>query len=55
MDVMSLFRWCASKAYNCLRIAESVLLLIKDYGPLDLVDVDISSPEARVKIKILTR
>ena len=55
MDFLSLFRWCSGKAYGYLQIAESALLLVKDYGPLDLVDVDVTSPDARVKIKILTR
>ena len=54
-DFLSLFRWCSKKARGHLRIVESALLLIKDHGPLDLANVDVKSPDARVKIKILTR
>ena len=55
MDIVSLFRWCGGKIYGYLKMAESALLLVKDYGPLDLVDVKVSSPDEHVKIKILTR
>ena len=55
MDFLSLFRWAGGKAWGYLKMAESALLIVKDYGPLDLVNVDVSSPEERVKIKILTR
>lgn len=52
-DFLSLFR--CKKARGHLKVVESALLLIKEHGPLDLVDVDVKSPEARVKIKMLTR
>ena len=54
-DFISLFRWCGGKIFGYLKIAESALLMVKDYGSLDLVNVDVKSPEAHVKIKVLTR
>lgn len=56
MDFLSLFRWAGRKAYDMLSIAEAALLVVKDYGPLDLVDVDVKShADGRVKVKIITR
>ena len=55
MDFISLFSWADKKALGFLHVAEAALIALKDYGPLDLVDVDVKSPDARVKVKIITR
>lgn len=54
-DFLSLFRWIDKRPYGFLTVAEGALDSLKDYGPLDLVNVDVKSPDARVKIKILMR
>lgn len=54
-DFLSLFRWIDKRPYGFLTVAEGALASLKDYGPLDLVNVDVKSPDARVKIKILMR
>jgi hypothetical protein len=54
-DILCLFRKVSKKAYIALNAVESALILLRDYGPLDFVDVDIIDPDARVKVKILMR
>lgn len=53
-DILCLFR-VSNKAYTALSAVEAALMLLRDYGPLDFVDVDIKNPDARVKVKILMR
>ena len=55
LDFLSLFKWIGKKAFRGVKVAEAALIAVKDYGPLDLVNVDIKSPDARVKIKLQTR
>lgn len=54
-DILCLFRGVSRKIFAYLDIAENALMLVQGYGPLDLVDVDVKSPEARVKIKVFLR
>jgi hypothetical protein len=54
-DILCLFRGISKKVFAAMDAAENVLMLIQSYGPLDFVDVDVKSPEARVKVKILLR
>lgn len=54
-DILCLFRSVSKKIFAYLNMAENVLMLIQSYGTLDLVDVDVKSPEARVKVKVLLR
>lgn len=54
-DFLSLFRWIDKRPYSLLSVAEGALATLKNYGPLDLVNVDVKSPDGRVKIKILMR
>jgi hypothetical protein len=54
-DIMSLFRRVSGKVFAGLYAAENLLMLVQSYGSLDLVDVDVKSPEARVKVKVLLR
>ena len=55
MDILCLFKRIGKKAYNAVYAIESALMLVKDFGSLDIINVDITSPDARVKIKILLR
>ena len=34
---------------------EHLIAQIKEYGPLDLVNVDVRSPEANVRVRLLLR
>jgi hypothetical protein len=54
-DILCLFGKKNKKAYAAVNAAGSALLLLRDYGPLDFVDVDVENPEGRVKVKILMR
>ena len=38
-----------------LNFLESTFAQIRDAGPLDIVDVDVKSPEGRIVVRILTR
>jgi hypothetical protein len=52
---MCLFRGVSRKVFAGIELAENALMLVQSYGPLDLVDVDVKSPDARVKVKVLLR
>jgi hypothetical protein len=54
-DMLSLFRRVSGKVFAGMYAAENMLMLVQSYGSLDLVDVDVKSPEARVKVKVLLR
>ena len=60
LDILSPFKRLSDKAYGYVKIAEGAMQLVKDYEPLDLVDIDVvdkssyKKPE-RVVLKILTR
>lgn len=54
-DILCLFRRIGGKIFAAMDAAENALMLIQSYGSLDFVDVDIKSPKARIKIKILLR
>lgn len=54
-DIMCLFRGASQKVFAGLDAAENALMLVQSCGPLDVVDVDVKSPEARVKVKVLLR
>jgi len=54
-DLLSLFRFTSHKVQSTMSFLEQLIAQIKDYGPLDLVDVDVRSPEANVRIKLLLR
>ena len=54
-DILCLFIGVSSKVFAGIEVAENALMLVQSYGSLDLVDVDVKSPEARVKVKILLR
>ncbi len=54
-DIMSPFRRICRKVFAGLYAAENMMMLVQSYGSLDLVDVDVKSPEARVKVKVLLR
>ena len=52
-DILSLFH--IKKAIAAVSVVDTALMLLRTHGPLDLVDVDVKSPESRVKIRILLR
>lgn len=54
-DFTSLFKRISKKPHMGIHAAEAALLAVKEHGPLDLIDIDVTSPDARVKIKILMR
>ena len=54
-DILSLFRWVSRKALAAVAVIEAAFTALRAQGPFDLVDVDVKSPDARVKIKILLR
>ena len=59
-DFLAPFRMLFKKAVGYLKLAEGAMLLVKDYEPLDLVDVDVKSrgengKKERVVVKIVTR
>lgn len=55
IDIMSLFRRISGKIFAGLYAAENMMMLVQSYGSLDLVDADIKSPDARVKVRVLLR
>ena len=55
MDILCLFKRISKKAYSCIYSAEAVLMAVQSYGRLDIVNVDVKSPDAVVKVKILLR
>jgi hypothetical protein len=60
LDLLSPFKWISEKVYGYVKMAEGALMPIKDYEPLDLVDIDIKHSESggkteRFKVKIITR
>ncbi len=55
IDIMSLFRRISGKIFAGLYAAENMMMLVQSYGALDLVDADIKSPDARVKVRVLLR
>lgn len=54
-DLASLFRRVNGKMFGWLYAAENMLMAVQSYGSLDLVDVDVKVPEARIKVKVLMR
>ena len=54
-DIASLFRRFSKKINTGVSVFDNLLRLIREQGPLDLVDVDVTNPDSRVKIKILLR
>jgi hypothetical protein len=54
-DILCLFRKVSRRAFAAITAVESGLMLIRDYGPLDFVDVDAKSTDACVKVKVLLR
>lgn len=55
MDILWLFRRVSKKAFGALYTVENTIMMVQDYGPLDVVDVDVKSKDARVKVKVLLR
>jgi hypothetical protein len=54
-DLLCLFGRANKKFWGGLSAADDTLAMLRDYGPLDLMDVDARGREGRVKIKMLLR
>jgi hypothetical protein len=54
-DLLSLFQFASQKVQSAMSFLEQVIAQIKEYGPLDLADVDVQSPEANVRVRLLLR
>lgn len=54
-DLLSLFQFASQKVQSAMSFLEQIIAQIKEYGPLDLADVDVQSPEANVRVKLLLR
>ena len=54
-DLLCLFRGVSKKGFAGLSAADDAIAMLRDYGPLDLVDIDAGSKEAHVKLKLLLR
>ena len=52
-DVLCLFK--SMRVYAVIEMLEYIYALVREYGPLDLADIDIKSPEARVRVRLLVR
>lgn len=51
-DLLCLF---GKKAYTGISVADDALAMLRETGPLDLVEVDAGSREERVKVRLLLR
>ncbi len=52
-DILCLFR--SSRVRRFIGMLEDIHAQIRDFGPLDLADVDIKTPDARVRVHVLAR
>ena len=54
-DILCLFRFVSHKVWAGITFLENLVALIRNYGPLDLVNVDVQSPEGSVHVRFLLR
>lgn len=54
-DLLCLFHRANKKVWAALCAADDTLAMLRSFGPLDIMDVDVHSKEDRVKIKLLLR
>jgi hypothetical protein len=54
-DVMCLFRRANAKAFAALSAVDDALAMLRAYGPLDMVDVDVAGNDEHVKVRLLLR
>ncbi len=54
-DVLCLFRFASKKVWGAAVLLENIAALVRNYGPLDLADIDIKSPDANLHIRFLLR
>jgi hypothetical protein len=43
------------RVFTVIAMLEYVYAQIREYGPLDLADIDIKSPDANVRVRVLMR
>ena len=60
MDFLAPFRWLCAKIFGYLNLAEGAALIIKNFEPFNLVNVNVTSKDAnskteRIRVKIVTR
>ena len=54
-DLLSLFRFTSKKIQWAITLLEQLIAQIRDYGPLDLLNIDVRSKDANVRIRLLLR
>lgn len=54
-DILCLFRFASKKVWGAVTFLENIAALVRNYGPLDLANVDINTPDAKVHIRLLLR
>ncbi len=54
-DLLCLFKHASSKAWAALSAADDAVAVLRNYGPLDVADIDAGNKDGRVKIKLLLR
>ena len=54
-DLLCLFGRANKNFWAGLSAVDDALAMVRDFGPLDLMDVDAGGKEGRVKIKLLLR
>lgn len=52
-DILCLFKH--ARVQWLIALLENVFAQVRDYGPLDLADVDVKSPDASVRVRVLVR
>jgi hypothetical protein len=52
-DILCLFK--GKRVQWLIALLENVLAQTRDFGPLDLADVDVKTPDASVRVRVLMR
>lgn len=54
-DLMCLFKGVSRKGFAALSAADDAIAMLRNFGPLDVLDVDAGSKEGSVKVKLQLR
>lgn len=54
-DILCLFRFASKKIWYGITFLENLAGYVRTLGPLDLADVDVTSPEGSVRVRLLLR
>ncbi len=52
-DILCLFK--GARVQWLLALLENIFAQVREFGPLDLADIDIKSPDASVRVRVLVR